>query len=73
MQEFIPYLLRMAKSPVLHIGSNSGVPLCGALLGEKVERFYLPERLGPSHGICSECKVIYEEEKKRLRRGQAAR
>jgi hypothetical protein len=73
MQEFIPYLLRAAGSPVLHIGANSGVPLCGVPLGERVQRVYLPDRLGPSHGICSDCKAIYEEEKKRLTRRLGAR
>ncbi len=59
MQEFIPYLLREVGSRVLHIGDN-GAPLCGIELTGRVERIYLPEHLGPAHGICGECKAIYE-------------
>jgi hypothetical protein len=64
MSDHIPYLLREAGSVVLHIG-DSGLPLCGASLQGQVDRFYLPESLGPAHGICGDCKAIYEQEKMR--------
>jgi hypothetical protein len=64
VQEFIPYLLRVVGERVLHIG-DSGFPLCGVTLIGKVERIYLPLHLGPAHGICGECKAIYESSRER--------
>ena len=72
MGEFIPYLLRSTGTRVLHIGNN-GVPLCGVLLGTKVERFFLPPFLGPAHGVCGECKAIYERSKEHENRDGRAR
>jgi hypothetical protein len=63
--EFIAYLLRKVGSRELHIG-DSGGPLCGVVLGENVERVYLPTHLGPSHGVCASCMQLYEREKRRL-------
>jgi hypothetical protein len=66
MHDFIPYLLREEGSRLFHIGQHS-VPLCGAALEGKVERLFLPERLGMAHGVCADCRMIYEREKMRVK------